>query len=151
MSINISEAIWTVICFVVLLIVLKTFLFTPLIRFMDERQRRIDEGRALESRAQAERASAEHEAEESWKQRNEESKKMVADGRAADAQCRTQALAQAHREAAEAAAAGRERVEDEERQARARLAQQSGALAQKLADRLLEEPEAAEGEGGHDS
>ena len=34
MSINISELIWTVICFFVLLVVLKKLLFDPLVSFM---------------------------------------------------------------------------------------------------------------------
>ena len=37
MSINISELIWTVICFFVLLVVLKKLLFDPLVSFMAAR------------------------------------------------------------------------------------------------------------------
>ena len=44
MSINVSEVIWTIICFFALLFVLKKFLFDPLIKFMDQRQAGIDAG-----------------------------------------------------------------------------------------------------------
>ena len=44
MSINVSEVIWTIVCFFALLFVLKKFLFDPLIRFMEQRQAAIDQG-----------------------------------------------------------------------------------------------------------
>ena len=44
MSINISELIWTVICFFVLLVVLKKLLFDPLVSFMAARDARIQDG-----------------------------------------------------------------------------------------------------------
>ncbi len=42
LSINISELIWTVINFFLLYFLLKRFLYTPVIRFMDERKARMD-------------------------------------------------------------------------------------------------------------
>ena len=41
LSINISEVILTVLNFFLLYFLLKRFLYTPLIRFMDERQGRL--------------------------------------------------------------------------------------------------------------
>ena len=43
MSINISELIWTVICFFVLLVVLKKLLFDPLVSFMAARDARLQD------------------------------------------------------------------------------------------------------------
>ena len=43
MSINVSELIWTVICFLVLLLVLKKLLYDPIIRFTDARNGRVKE------------------------------------------------------------------------------------------------------------
>ena len=65
MSINISEMIWTIICFFVLLLVLKTFLFGPLIRHMDERRSRIDAGLDEARRAEDAKKAARQAAEES--------------------------------------------------------------------------------------
>ncbi len=42
LSINISELIWTGINFFLLCFLLKRFLYTPVIRFMDERKARMD-------------------------------------------------------------------------------------------------------------
>ena len=69
MSINISEVIWTILCFFALLFVLKTLLFGPLLRFMDERRRRIEAGTEEALRAQEARDEAARAAEESWTER----------------------------------------------------------------------------------
>ena len=42
LSINPSELIWTILCFLALLFLLNRFLYQPLVRFMDERKARID-------------------------------------------------------------------------------------------------------------
>ena len=56
LSINVSELIWTIVNFFLLYFLLKRFLFTPLGRFLDARQARLDE--ALKQEAEA-RAAAE--------------------------------------------------------------------------------------------
>ena len=57
LSINPSELIWTVLGFLVLLFLLKRFLYDPLTRFMDERSARVqaglDERRRMEDTLQA--------------------------------------------------------------------------------------------------
>lgn len=51
-SINPWELFWTVINFFLLYFILKNLLYKPIIRFMDERQARIDAGFAAEKKAQ---------------------------------------------------------------------------------------------------
>ena len=53
MSINPSELIWTVINFFLLLFLLKHFLYTPVLRFMEDRQARMDAKLNEEKQAQA--------------------------------------------------------------------------------------------------
>ena len=55
MSINISELIWTVLCFLVLLFVLKKLLYDPLMRVMDARRQQVEEGLAAGREAEAKR------------------------------------------------------------------------------------------------
>ena len=65
LSINISELIWTVINFLLLLLLLRRFLYKPICEFMDARQARIDEGLNKERAAQdALRAEDERQDEE---------------------------------------------------------------------------------------
>ena len=84
MSINVSEVIWTIVCFFALLFVLKKFLFDPLIRFMEQRQAAIDQG--LERGRDAQRKKDENDAalREKWRERSVEVKQLLAEGKAAD-------------------------------------------------------------------
>ncbi len=58
MSIDISVVIWTVVGFCVFMLLLDRFLFKPLLRFMDDRQKRIDDAHAAVRQAEKERAEA---------------------------------------------------------------------------------------------
>ena len=84
MSINVSEVIWTIVCFFALLFVLKKFLFDPLIRFMEQRQAAIDQG--LERGRDAQRKKDENDAalREKWRERSVEVKQLLAEGKTAD-------------------------------------------------------------------
>ena len=42
MTIQPSIMVWTVICFLLLMVVLKNFLFTPVLKVMDDRRERIN-------------------------------------------------------------------------------------------------------------
>ena len=52
-SINVSELIWTVINFLLLVLLLNRFLYKPVISFMENRQARIDAGLQQEQDAKA--------------------------------------------------------------------------------------------------
>lgn len=58
MNIQISVVIWTVICFMLLMLILKNLLFTPVLRMLDSRKERIDASR--EKKAEIERLTAEN-------------------------------------------------------------------------------------------
>ena len=98
MSINVSEVIWTIVCFFALLFVLKKFLLDPLVRFMDQRQSSIDAG--LEKGREAQRMKEESDAalRESWKERGIEAKQLLAEGKAADDKGRVCVLENAQQE-----------------------------------------------------
>ena len=100
MSINISELIWTVICFFVLLVVLKKLLFDPLVSFMAARDARIQDGLSAGRTAQRKQAAA--------------ADALLAEAKSAAERKRAQALQSAHQEAAQATRAMRARVRDEE-------------------------------------
>ncbi len=53
LSIQISVILWTVICFILLMIILRNLLFKPLLTCMDDRKKRIDA--AMEKRQQYDR------------------------------------------------------------------------------------------------
>ena len=59
MSIQISVIIWTVICFLLLMLILNNWLFKPVLEVMEKRQARID--KAKEKQLEIERHIVEHE------------------------------------------------------------------------------------------
>lgn len=64
MSIQISVVIWTVICFLLLMVILQNLLFKPVLEVIEKRRLRIE--KAKERQAEAERLSAE------FKEKNDE-------------------------------------------------------------------------------
>ena len=58
MSIQISVVIWTVICFLLLMLILKNWLFKPVLEVMDKRRSRIE--KAKEKQLEAECLAIEH-------------------------------------------------------------------------------------------
>ena len=126
MSINVSEVIWTIICFFALLFVLKKFLFDPLIKFMDQRQAGIDAG--LEKGAAL---------RESWKERSAEAKQLIAEGKAADEEERSRVLEAAHAQAARDIQDAHGRIQNEQERLRAQAQEQMPQLVDALTRHLV--------------
>ena len=139
MSIDLSVVIWTVVGFCVFMLLLDRFLFKPLLRFMDDRRRRIDEALAEGRRAEEERRSAAEEAE------REREKTRLAETAAAEArmeQLRAEAKENELRAEKENAAVIENRRSELEREKdgiKARLTDDADRLIGLLADKLLTE------------
>ena len=114
MSINISELIWTVICFFVLLVVLKKLLFDPLVSFMAARDARIQDGLSAGRTAQQQLDAAARVRSEAQRKQAAAADALLAEAKSAAERKRAQALQSAHQEAAQATRAMRARVRDEE-------------------------------------
>ena len=138
MSINVSEVIWTVICFFALLFVLKKFLFGPLVKFMDERQARIDAGDAI--RRESEQHVQENAAalEESWKARSDEAKTMLARGKTEAEALRAKTVAEAQGAAHIAEKEARDRIKAEREETLAQASEKMPELVGILADQLTD-------------
>ena len=100
LSINISELIWTIINFFLLLFLLKHFLFDPISRFMDDRQTRIDAGTEAERQAKAELEENARQLEERKTETRREARELLDKAAAADAERSAAAYAKARDEAA---------------------------------------------------
>lgn len=59
MNIQLSVIVWTVICFLLLTVILKNLLFTPVLKMLDSRKEKIDAAR--EKKAEIEKLTAENE------------------------------------------------------------------------------------------
>ena len=137
MSINVSEVIWTIVCFFALLFVLKKFLFDPLIRFMEQRQAAIDQG--LERGRDAQRKKDENDAalREKWRERSVEVKQLLAEGKTADDRERAWVLESTQKETNKALQEANRRIEQERRQVCADAQEQLPQLVSILAQQLL--------------
>lgn len=137
MSINVSEVIWTIVCFFALLFVLKKFLFDPLIRFMEQRQAAIDQG--LEKGRDAQRKKDENDAalREKWRERSVEAKQLLAEGKTADDRERAWVLESTQKETNKALQEANQRIEQERRQVCADAQEQLPQLVSILAQQLL--------------
>lgn len=137
LSINISELVLTVISFFLLLFLLKHFLYDPLIRFMDERNARIEEGLDAEKQALAAVQANEMLLETRRKESMDQAKSIVEQARNADEQRREAALQQARQSAEESRSRAREELCRLQESESGKLRDRETELAALLADRLL--------------
>lgn len=129
MSINISELIWTVICFFVLLVVLKKLLFDPLVSFMAARDARIQDGISAGRTAQQQL--------DAQRRQSAAADALLAEAKSTSERKRTQTLQAAHQEAAQAMRDVRARVRSEETAAAAAVDAKLPELVTALAGGLL--------------
>ena len=137
MSINISELIWTVICFFVLLVVLKKLLFDPLVSFMAARDPRIQGGLNAGRTAQQQLDAAAGVRSGAQRKQAAAADALLAEAKSAAERARAQALQSAHQEAAQATRAMRARVRDEETAAAAAVDAKLPELVTALTGGLL--------------
>ena len=143
LSINISELIWTVINFLLLLFLLRRFLYRPICRFMDARQARIDAGLEKERAAQDALREEEARQDEEQQEARARAKSLLQQTETVTAEESREALLAARQELREAEEQARERLQADSRREEVRLAEAEPALAALLARRLLQE----EGDG----
>lgn len=137
LSINISELVLTAISFFLLFFLLKRFLYDPLIRFMDERNARIEEGLDAEKQALAAVQANEMLLEARRKESMDQAKTIVEQARNADEQRREAALRQARQSAEESRSRAREELCRLQESESGKLRDSETELATLLADRLL--------------
>ena len=140
--INVPEFIWTIINFFLLMFLLKKFLYTPILKVLDERKAYVEAG--LEEGRAAEKALIEN--DESLKaeltKSGAEAREMISAARSEAEKAKTQVVNAAHTEAANIHKSVQQRVEDEEAQARKAVDDDMPELVALLARRLLKSDEA---------
>ena len=137
LSINISELVLTAISFFLLFFLLKHFLYDPLIRFMDERNARIEEGLDAEKLALAAVQANEMLLEAKRKESMDRAKHIAELAQSADEQRREAVLQQARQSAEESRRRAREEACRLQESESGKLKADENALAALLADRLL--------------
>lgn len=137
LQISVPEFIWTIINFFLLMFLLKTFLYKPVLNFMDKRQAAIDEG--IAKGKEAERALTENNDKLSAEiaQSGAEARTLVAEAREEAEKAKGEVLTEAHAKAAKINSEVRSRVKDEEANERAAIEDSMPELVDVLTKRLL--------------
>ncbi len=137
LEISIPELIWTVISFFVLMFLLKKFLYQPILRFMDEREARVqavlEEGRQARRDLEASTALLKQELVET----GAEARRLVSEARSQSEQEKGRILAEAHQNAEQMLKGIRSQVQAEEQQCRQQVDDQMPDLVASLASALL--------------
>jgi F-type H+-transporting ATPase subunit b len=120
---------WTLIIFVVLLVVLAKFAFGPITAAVEAREKALEDaiGAAKRDREEAARLLAEHRA--SLEASRGEAQKIIADARAAAERVRTDLVEQAHQEQSHMLARARSEIESDKARAITELRREAVELA----------------------
>ena len=138
-QIFISELIWTVINFFLLLFLLKRFLFNPVIRFMDARNARIDAKISEERNAEEKYAENKERLQAEKAKSREEAKGILTKSGEEREQRRAAALAEARASSAQALKDGENALAQKREKTAENLQAATPELAELLAERLLSE------------
>ena len=139
MSINVSELIWTILCFFVLLFVLKKLLLDPILKVMDARKATVEEGLEAGRQAKIARDENDEALQQAKKDAAQQASALVQEAKSADEKARQAAVAEAKQSAAQSMKDTREQLKAEEQAVSAELEQELPALVETLASALLKE------------
>ena len=143
LSINISELIWTIVNFFLLLFLLKRLLYQPICEHMDARQARIDAGLEQERQAKAALQAIDESMTEQQLSARDEGRALLQRTEEEAERESAAAIQTAKRLARQAESEKQEKLQELDRQEHARLTAAEPALAGALARSLLGE----EGDG----
>jgi F-type H+-transporting ATPase subunit b len=122
--------------FTILLIVLKLFLYKPVLRLLDDRRRRIQEGFDRAEQAESQASASEHETREAIEQAQREARELVQQAHEAAAQLRAQLEERARADAEQIVSRAREEVQVERDQAIEQLRREFADLTITAAERV---------------
>ena len=138
LSINISELIWGIINFFLLYFLLKRFLYTPLISFMDKRKERIEAGYEDEMRALEEKKQVEEQIRAAQEQSRRDARQLLGSTGEENSRLLRQSIQQAQEESENELRFFDEGAEEFRRQKQEELSACKAELAQLLAEKLLQ-------------
>lgn len=135
---HVGLIIWTIITFLVVLLVLKKFAWPQLLASLDEREKRISDALAAAEQARQEAEEVLREHRQKIAAAEEEARKIVAEARAAGANVRQTIVSQAREEAERMLDQARTSIESEKRAAIAELRRETANLAIQAAGVLID-------------
>ena len=137
MKIDLSEMIWTIINFLLLMFLLKIFLYNPLLKFMDAQKSHINEGLAKGEQALQAREENAKQLAENLQKSNSEARRILSEAMAADERTKAGILNRANESAASIRGFASERIIGEEKAATEDVEKSLPELVSVLTFRLL--------------
>ena len=135
---HVGLIIWTIITFLVVLLVLKKFAWPHLLAALDEREKRISDAIAAAEQARQESEEVLREHRQKLATADEEARQVVAEAREAGANLRQTIVSQAREEAERMLDQARTSIESEKRAAIAELRRETASLAVQAAGALID-------------
>ena len=138
LDIHAGTIIWTIVTFVVVLIVLKSTVWKPLLAALDEREKRIRDAldSADKARTEAQETLAEH--QRRLEQAEDEAIEIIRQARSTAEQSSEEILEKAREDARQTLEQARRAIDAEKRAAIAELRREMGDLAVQVAGELLD-------------
>jgi F-type H+-transporting ATPase subunit b len=135
---HLGTILWTIITFVVVLLILKKFAWPQLLASLDEREQRISDAisGAEQARQEAEKVLSEH--QQKLVAAEDEARQIIAEAREAGENLRQDVVGQAKEEAQRAIDQARISIESEKRAAIAELRREMADLAVQAAGALID-------------
>ena len=137
MTIQISVTIWTVICFILAMLILNNLLFKPILEIMDKRREKIDAARVKKAERESLIAENERLLAEKAAESKANGKKLIKERVENIASDRKKAIEAAKEVRLKKLDETRERTDAEEKEILAKLSSHSEELAVMLADRIV--------------
>ncbi|MBM3139330.1 MAG: F0F1 ATP synthase subunit B [Chloroflexi bacterium] len=134
---NLPGLVAQLVNFLILLIVLRLFLYKPILRVLDERKRRIEEGLQRSEQAASAAAASEGEARRAMEQARAEARDVVTRAQETASRLRGELEQQARADAKQIVSRAREEIELEREQAIQRLRAEFAGLTILAAERVI--------------
>lgn len=135
---HVGTIIWTIITFLLVLLVLRKFAWPQLLAALDEREQRISNALAEAEQARQEAEEVLHKHQQKLAEADEEARRIVAEARTAGANVRQRIVSQAREEAERMIEQARTSIESEQRAAVAELRRETAQLAVQAAGVLID-------------
>lgn len=141
MSVDLWTVILTIASFFLLYFLLNTFLFKPLLKFMDDRKARIDAGLEEGKKAKQAMEESQRTLESEIRGTGTRARQILAESKSSDDSARAKVIEEARGGAAAAALTARQRVAEEEKNAAGDVENRMPELVAALTGRLLGDEE----------
>ena len=137
LEICVPELIWTIINFFLLMFLLKIFLYKPVLKILDERRAKVEEGFAESKMAEADLKETNAAVTEELSAQNAKAREYIGQAKAEAENERDAVVADAHKEAESMNKGVRERIEAEEKAAKCDVEDSMPELVMLLTKKLV--------------